>query len=194
MRFGQLALYFADGLVLGLLDRQTGRCTVAPSIDATVRAAPAPDAAARLLCVIIQSHNAAPHDPVSSWRFPRHLCVLRMRGAEQRAAPQRLTSERARALPGQVGENDSVVMLRPTELAPGLYQPLPRPVAAGTDGWTPKAQKCGHPRARYWPLPRLRRARHPHTLSHSMCLSWRMRPKPSEHGARSQMCTALRGA
>lgn len=50
-------------------------------------------------------------------------------------------------MPGQVGEHDSLVMLRPTELAPGLYQPLPRPVAAGTDGWAPKAHKCARPQA-----------------------------------------------
>ena len=35
--FGHLARYFSDGLVLGLLDRSTGKCTVAPPADTAVR-------------------------------------------------------------------------------------------------------------------------------------------------------------
>lgn len=38
--FGHLARYFADGLVLGLLDRSTGKCTVAPPADTAVRLSP----------------------------------------------------------------------------------------------------------------------------------------------------------
>ena len=38
--FGHLARYFADGLVLGLLDRSTGKCVVAPPADTTVSLAP----------------------------------------------------------------------------------------------------------------------------------------------------------
>ena len=33
-------------------------------------------------------------------------------------------------------------MLRPTALPPGLYQPLPRPVAADAEGWKPKSRRC----------------------------------------------------
>jgi hypothetical protein len=80
MRFGQLALYFADGLVLGLLDRKSGRCTVAPSSDATVRAAPASDAAAYLRCGQLASHRAAPQRPCLDWRFPTPLCALLIGG------------------------------------------------------------------------------------------------------------------
>lgn len=42
----------------------------------------------------------------------------------------------------QVGPDDEIVMLRPTLLAPGSYQPLPRPVAADVEGWKPKAHRC----------------------------------------------------
>ena len=42
----------------------------------------------------------------------------------------------------QVGPDDEIVMLRPTLLAPGSYQPLPRPVAADVEGWKPKAHWC----------------------------------------------------
>lgn len=35
--FGLLARYFSDGLVLGVLDRSSGRCTVAPAADTKVR-------------------------------------------------------------------------------------------------------------------------------------------------------------
>ncbi len=94
-------------------------------------------------------------------------------------------------MPGQVGEHDSLVMLRPTELAPGLYQPLPRPVAAGTDGWAPKAHKCARPQA---PILARTPPAHIHALSLSTCVSWRKRPKPSQHRARSQDRTASRGA
>lgn len=38
--FGHLARYFSDGLVLGLLDRSTGKCVVAPPADTPVSSAP----------------------------------------------------------------------------------------------------------------------------------------------------------
>lgn len=41
-----------------------------------------------------------------------------------------------------MGPEDDLVMLRPTTLAPGQYLPLPRPVAADVEGWTPKARRC----------------------------------------------------
>ena len=47
-----------------------------------------------------------------------------------------------------MGPEDDLVMLRPTTLAPGYYQPLPRPVAADVEGWTPKARRCWPPRLR----------------------------------------------
>ena len=38
-RFGDLALRFADGLVLGLLNRRSGQCDIAPPADTLVRSA-----------------------------------------------------------------------------------------------------------------------------------------------------------
>ena len=64
------------------------------------------------------------------------------------AKSQHLTQ--GEVLGAQVGPEDDLVMLRPTTLAPGQYLPLPRPVAADVEGWTPKARRCWSPPLSSW--------------------------------------------
>ncbi|KAK9908516.1 hypothetical protein WJX75_009020 [Coccomyxa subellipsoidea] len=70
--FGDLALRFADGTVLGLLNRRSGKCDIAPPADTLV------------------------------------------------------------------GPHDDLVMMRPTGLAPGMYQPLAAPLAVSIGEWDPE--------------------------------------------------------
>ena len=87
LRVGDLALRFADGIVLGLLNRRTGKCQVVPPASTTV-SAPAP---------LMALSSPAWHMPTCHWPLGRCLlhCVPHQAAGQPSAVSCRMGQARS---------------------------------------------------------------------------------------------------